>query len=80
MVGVGRVRVPRPRLPPKAAMATVTRRQLREVRDLLALLLTDIRQAERDAVPHRSADALATLARQVELILERQERIVGTDV
>lgn len=58
-------------------MATVTRRDLREVRDLLALLITDIRKAERDAAPHRSADALATLARQAELILERQERILS---
>lgn len=49
---------------------------IRQVRDLLHLLLTETRKAQRDMGPHVSATRLDNLAMQVETILERAEKML----
>lgn len=49
---------------------------IRQVRDLLHILLTETRKAQRDMGPHISATRLDNLAMQVETILERAEQML----
>ena len=49
---------------------------IRQVRDLLHILLTETRKAQRDMGPHISATRLDNLAMQVETILERAEKML----
>lgn len=51
-------------------------RDVRQVRDLLHLLLTETRKAQRDMGTHISATRLDNLAMQVETILERTEKML----
>ena len=51
----------------------IKRTQVRQVRDLLHLLLTETRKAQRDMGPHISATRLDNLAMQVENILNQVE-------
>jgi hypothetical protein len=54
----------------------IVRRDVRQVRDLLYLLLTETRQAQRDMGSHQSAIRLDTLAMQMKVILDRVEKIL----
>jgi hypothetical protein len=54
----------------------IKKTEVLQVRDLLHLLLTETRKAQRDMGPHISATRLDNLAMQVETILERAEKML----
>jgi hypothetical protein len=54
----------------------IKKTEVLQVRDLLHILLTETRKAQRDMGPHISATRLDNLAMQVEAILERTEKML----
>ncbi len=57
-------------------MATLTRKEIREARDLAAVHLTELQMAQRAAAPHAITARIEVLIMQAEYILVRLERML----